>query len=142
MKYPNFRTIGVLALFAGVVFQAQAGDLKVIANPSVKASALSADELSSVFLASRNSLGDGSHVEPVILKSGATHEAFLKEYVHKNSDAFAMYLRNQVFTGKGTFPKSFTNEGDVASYVAKTKGAIGYVNAATETPEVKVIAVK
>jgi hypothetical protein len=39
-------------------------------------------------------------------------------------------------------PKQLGSDADVASYVAKTKGAIGYVGPATETPDTKVLEVK
>ena len=99
-----------------------AADLKVIANSSVGASSVSADELKGVFLATKTSLSDGSHVEPVLLKGGATHEAFLKEYVGKTDSAFETYYRSLVFTGKASMPKALASDGDMVAYVAKTKG--------------------
>src|ERR1700722_13365659 len=73
---------------------AQAGDIKVVANPSVTASAISADELKAVFLLTRGSIADGGHVEPVLVKGGPTHEAFLKEYVGKTDSALETYYRS------------------------------------------------
>src|SRR5205085_8560131 len=75
----------------------RAADVKVIANAGVGASAVSADELKGVFLGTKTSLSDGSHVEPVLLKSGAVHEAFLKQYVGKTDDALNTYYRSLVF---------------------------------------------
>jgi len=119
-----------------------AADLKVIANSSVGASSVSADELKGVFLATKTSLSDGSHVEPVLLKGGATHEAFLKEYVGKTDSAFETYYRSLVFTGKASMPKALASDGDMVAYVAKTKGAIGYVSAGSATAGVKTLEVK
>jgi ABC-type phosphate transport system substrate-binding protein len=119
-----------------------AADLKVIANSSVAASSVSADELKGVFLATKTSLSDGSHVEPVLLKGGATHEAFLKEYVGKTDSAFETYYRSLVFTGKASMPKALASDGDMVGYVAKTKGAIGYVSAGAATAGVKTLEVK
>lgn len=121
---------------------ASAADLKVIANSSVGASSVSADEIKGVFLATKTSLSDGSHVEPVLLKGGATHEAFLKEYVGKTDSAFETYYRSLVFTGKASMPKALASDGDMVAYVAKTKGAIGYVAAGTATAGVKTLEVK
>jgi ABC-type phosphate transport system substrate-binding protein len=116
-------------------------EVKVIANSSVSADSVSADELKRIFLATASSLG-GSHVEPVLEKGGATHEAFLKEYVGKTDAALVTYYRSLVFTGKASMPKQLGSDAEVAAYVAKTKGAIGYVAAATEAPDVKVLAIK
>ena len=121
---------------------AWAADIKVIANSSVGASSVSADELKGVFLATKSSLSDGSHVEPVLLKGGAVHEAFLKDYVGKTDSALETYYRSLVFTGKGSMPKAFATDAEVVAYVEKTKGAIGYVASATSTASAKVLEVK
>jgi ABC-type phosphate transport system substrate-binding protein len=119
-----------------------AGDIKIIANSSVGASSVSADELKGVFLATKTSLSDGSHVEPVVLKGGPTHEAFLKAYVGKNDAAFETYYRSLVFTGKASMPKALASDGDMVAYVARTKGAIGYVSAGVAAEGVKTLEVK
>jgi ABC-type phosphate transport system substrate-binding protein len=132
----------LLAAFTIGAATAWAADIKVIANSSVGASSVSSDELKGVFLATKSSLSDGSHVEPVLLKSGSVHEAFLKDYVGKSDSAFETYFRSLVFTGKGSMPKAFATDAEVAAYVEKTKGAIGYVAAATSTGAAKVLDVK
>ena len=121
---------------------AQGSDLKVIANPSVNVSSVSADELKSIFLVTKTSLSSGGHVEPVLEKRGPTHEAFLKEYLGKTEAALNTYYRSLVFTGKAFMPKMLGSDAEVAAYVAKTKGAIGYVNASASTPGAKTIAVR
>jgi ABC-type phosphate transport system substrate-binding protein len=134
-----------LAAAAVCIFAAQsarAGDIKVIANPSIGASAITADELKGVFLATKTSLSDGSHVEPVLLKEGATREAFLKGYVGKTDAAFETYYRSLVFTGKASMPKALATDAEMVAYVAKTKGAIGYVSPAATTAGVKTLEVK
>jgi ABC-type phosphate transport system substrate-binding protein len=132
----------LLAAFTIGAATATAADIKVIANSSVGASSVSPDELKGVFLATKSSLSDGSHVEPVLLKAGSVHEAFLKDYVGKSDSALETYYRSLVFTGKGSMPKTFGTDAEVVSYVEKTKGAIGYVSAATATASAKVLDVK
>lgn len=129
------------ALTIGAAF-AGAADVKVIANASVGASSVSAEELKGVFLDTKSSLSDGSHVEPVLLKGGATHEAFLKDYVGKSGPALETYYRSLVFTGKGSMPKAFGSDAEVVAYVEKTKGAVGYVSATANTGSTKVLEVK
>ena len=136
---PFLVAIGMASFAVNAV---QAADLKVIANPSVSASSVSAEELKGVFLATKTSLSDGSHVEPVLLKGGATHEAFLKEYVGKTDAAFETYYRSLVFTGKASMPKALASDADMVAYVAKTKGAIGYVSAGAATAGVKTLEVR
>ncbi|HUD56714.1 MAG TPA: hypothetical protein VMR02_15905 [Terracidiphilus sp.] len=120
---------------------ALAADVKVIANNSVSASSVSSGDLQAVFLLDKDSLG-GSHVEPVLAKGGAAHEAFLKTYLGKNDSALQAFYRSLVFTGKASIPKSVANDAEVVSYVAKTRGAIGYVGGAASTEGVKTLEVK
>ena len=140
MKHPQILLLAAAACLAGQA--ARAADLKVIANSSVGASAISADELKGVFLATKTSLSDGSHVEPVLEKGGPTHEAFVKEYLGKTDAALQTYYRSLVFTGKASMPKTLGADAEVVAYVAKTKGAIGYVGAGASTAGVKTLEVK
>jgi hypothetical protein len=124
-----------------VTWQAHAADVKVIANNSVAASSVSAGDLKDVFLLDKDSLG-GSHVDPVLSKGGPAHEAFIKEYLGKNDSALQAFYRSLVFTGKASMPKSLASDAEVVAYVAKTKGAVGYVGSAATTEGVKVLTVK
>jgi hypothetical protein len=119
-----------------------AGEVKIIANPSVSATSVSAEDLKHVFLLERNSLADGTHVEPVVAKGGPTHDAFLHDYLSKTDSALQTYYRSLVFTGKASLPRTLASEAEVVTYVAKTKGAIGYVSSGTSISGVKVLEVK
>jgi hypothetical protein len=132
----------VIAAVLGISTGARAADIKLIANASVGVSSVSAEEVKGVFLSTKTSLNDGSHVEPVLLKSGATHVAFVKEYLGKTDAALDIYYRSLVFTGKGSMPKTLATDAEVVSYVAKTRGAIGYVGMGANTEGVKAIQVK
>jgi hypothetical protein len=124
------------------MYAARGTDLKVIANPSVRVSSVSADELKNVFLVTKTSLSDGSHVQPVFRRGGPVHEAFVKEYLGKTDAALQTYYRSLVFTGKASMPKTLRADAEIVAYVAKTKGAVGYVSAAASTAGVKILAVK
>ena len=134
--YFIFATAGLLG-----VLVAPAADLKIIANPSLTASSVSAAELKAVFLMTKTSL-NGGHVEPVLEKGGPTHDAFLTRYLGKTDAALSIYYRSLVFTGKAFMPKTLESDAEVADYVAKTKGAVGYVKSDTSTPGAKEITVK
>jgi TonB family protein len=140
MKYQN-----LLLVMAGVVLfacvSAFAGTVRVIANPSIKAEAISASEIKSVFLKERNALRDGTHVEPVLSPGGPAHEAFLKEYLGKSADALQNYYSTLVFTGKGAMPKTLHSDEEVVAWVARTRGAIGYVSQTATLDGVKTLAV-
>jgi ABC-type phosphate transport system substrate-binding protein len=139
----SLRKVLIAAAFSGFALVAvRAASVKVIANESVGTTTVSADDLRSVFLQEKDSLVGGSHVEAVIEKGGPTHEAFLKEYLDKSDSALQSYYRSLVFTGKGSMPKVVGSDAEMVAYVAKTKGAIGYVSADTNAQGVKTLQVK
>jgi hypothetical protein len=139
MRRAVFVVTALLGLAAAS--PAAAAEFKLVANPSVKASKISTDDLKSVFLATKTALPDGSQVEPVLVKTGAAHEAFLKD-LGKTDSALSTYYRSLVFTGKGLMPKICASEAEVIDYVAKTKGAIGYVSAGANAPGTKTLDVQ
>jgi len=144
MKFERIQSIFCLVVMAWAALSAaaSAADFKVIANPSVSAPALTAEEIKGVFLSTRTALSDGSRVEPVLERGGPAHEAFLKAYLGKTDAALQTYYRSLVFTGKGAMPKAFAGDAEVVAYVAKTKGAIGYVGAGAGTAGVKTLEVR
>ena len=118
-----------------------ADNVKVIANASVTADAISAADLRRVFLEERIALADGSHVEPVLEKDGRVHAAFLQKYLGRSEDDLQTYYRTLVFTGKGSMPKELGSDAEVVAYVARTRGAIGYVSSTASAEGVKTLAV-
>jgi hypothetical protein len=118
-----------------------AGGVKIIVNSSVSTVSISAADIKSIFLQEKNSLGSSS-VEPVLLKSGPTHEAFLKRFVGKTDSTLLTFYRSLAFTGKGSMPQAFNSDADVIAYVAKTKGAIGYISDSSRAEGVKTLEVK
>lgn len=141
MKSFTLATITAVLLTATAAAGSSA-EIKVIANASIAVSEISGDELRRVFLATKTTLDDGTHIEPVLEKDGAVHETFLKQFIGKTSSALDTYYRSLAFTGKGSIPKAFGSDSEVAAYVARTKGAIGYVSASSNTAGVKILEVR
>jgi TonB family protein len=125
MKSSKLFVLSGLLLLAG---EASAQGIKVIANSSVQATSISASDLKSVYLEEKISLGGSGHVEPVLAKSGPAHEAFLKHVLGRTDSDLQMYYRSLAFTGRGNIPKTLDSDEAVVAYVAKTRGAIGYVS--------------
>ena len=127
-------TTGFLLATALNIFGA---DIKVIANNSVSQDTISPSELRSVFLLQKKTLKDGSQVLPVLEKSGSAHDAFVRQYLNRDPDELHFYYQGLVFTGKVSMPKELASDADVVEYVAKTKGAIGYISSACSSEGVK-----
>jgi ABC-type phosphate transport system substrate-binding protein len=117
-------------------------EIKIVANLDVGASEISRDELNRIFLITKTSLQGTNHVEPVLETAGPVHRMFLKEYIGRTDAALMTYYRSLVFTGKASIPKAFRSDSELIEYVAKTKGAIGYVSANANTAGVKTLKVK
>jgi ABC-type phosphate transport system substrate-binding protein len=131
----------LIATFASIfVVQAKA-QVIVIANPSVKATEVSKNDLKDVFTGASTSLKGGG-VVPILQKAGAAHEEFLQAYIGKNDTAYRAGWRSLVFSGQGTMPKSLDSDAAVVAFVAHTAGAIGYIGKATPHEGVKVLTVR
>jgi ABC-type phosphate transport system substrate-binding protein len=132
----------LLLLASASIFTAQAkAQVTVIANPSVKASDVSKNDLKDVFTGASTSLGGGS-VVPILLKAGTAHEEFLQAYIGKNDAAYRAGWRSLVFSGQASMPKSLDGDAAVVEFVAHNAGAIGYISKASPHEGVKVLEVK
>jgi hypothetical protein len=128
------------ALVSIFVVQAKA-QVIVIANPSVKASEVSKNDLKDVFTGASTSLG-GSSVIPILLKAGTANEEFLQAYIGKNDTAYRAGWRSLVFSGEASMPKSLDGDAAVVEFVAHNAGTVGYIGKATPHDGVKVLTVK
>ena len=139
MKYVQaFFAVAGWTILLGA--SAVAGDVKVIANPSVKVESISARELKSLYLGEKSSI-NGTHIEPVIERRGPAHEAFLRDYLGQTDDELQKYYEALVFTGRGSMPKTVSSDAEVVAYVAKTRGAIGYVGTGASVEGVRTLAI-
>ena len=129
MKY-SFRLI-TLMLAAGVSITAQYKDLILIANPNLARAEISASDLRQIYLGTKTTVL-GRDVEPVVAASGRVHEQFVSACLGKTSAGLRNYFRNLVFTGKGSMPRSFGSSAEMVLYVARTPGAVGYVEAGVD----------
>jgi TonB family protein len=139
MKDLRIFLMAAILMFVSSVAWAQT--VRVIANPSVKVDSISASELKSVFLEEKSSLRGGSHVEPVLARGGPAHEAFLRQYLGRSDADLQTYYRSLVFTGRGSMPKALASDAEVVAYVAKTRGAIGYVRPESSADGVRTLVI-
>ena len=117
----------IIAGFA-LVSNVAGSDVKVIANPSVTTDFISAGELKRIYLLQAKKMKDGPVVEPVLQKRGAVHDTFCTQFLDRDGEEIRTYYHGVVFTGKGSMPREVNSDEEMVSYVAHTRGAIGYVN--------------
>jgi ABC-type phosphate transport system substrate-binding protein len=114
----------------------------VIVNENVAIQDLSEADAAKIFLGKKKSWDSGGGIVAATLEGGAVHDAFIQQVVKKSNAQFATYWKKLVFTGRGQAPKSFASEADLAAFVARTPGAIGYIDAATPHPGAKAVPVR
>ena len=140
MKKLQF-VILLLAAASIIAVHAQA-QVIVIANPGVKATEISKNDLRDVFTGAATALPSGGSVVPILLKAGTVHEEFLQAYIGKNDTAYRAGWRSLVFSGQASMPKSLDPEAIVVDFVAHNQGAIGYISKSTPHEGVKVLVVR
>ena len=125
-----------ILLATGLGSAAETDDVIVIAHPEVDGDA---GELRQIYLGKVTRWSDGKTALPVTLEDGDVHKRFLRRYVKKSRSQFTIYWKRALFSGTGSPPRSFESEAEVVAYVAKTKGAVGYVGPETPVENVRIL---
>ncbi|MFT6529489.1 MAG: ABC-type phosphate transport system substrate-binding protein [Psychrosphaera sp.] len=128
--------IAILGL-ASVAAQAE---IAVVVHPS-NASDIDSSALSRIFLGKSKSFSSGDQAVPINQEeSNSATDEFNSKVLKKSGSQLKAYWSKLVFTGKGTPPKAVSNDAEVISLVSTNPNLIGYVDAASVTGDVKVIA--
>ena len=114
----------------------------IIAHLDVNQVEITPKEIKAIFLGNQTRWADEESVTFFLLKEGKTHDQFLQKYIEKTPSQFDRYWKQLLFTGKGKMPKRFKTELELMRYVAKTKGAVGYISSTTQIENVKKIIIK
>ncbi len=117
-------------------------DVQIIANQGSSDDSLSKKDIKKIFLGKKTKWDNGKKIVLATMTKGDTHAAFLKKYTGKTEAQFKNFWKKQVFTGKGQMPKKFADTEKVIEFVAKTPGAIGYIDAGSDVGSIKKIDIK
>ncbi len=131
----------LVGIFLSVPGIAAADDVLIIGNRSVPESELSPKEIKKIYLGRKNLWSNGLKVVFVTSTNRDVSKRFLKSYVKKNPDMYRKYWKKKMFTGSGKPPLVFEKEKELVKYVAKTKGAVGYISAGVYSDSVKILSV-
>ncbi len=144
----RIRQTAVLAVTTFLLLQlvvfvqvSEAGDILIIANKDVSASALNRNEIRSIFLGEKIRWDDDRKMTFVILKT-KEHDEFLSAYIGNTAAQYLNYWKKMVFTGKSKSPKAFDSPEKLLDYVAETQGAVGYIPSEAYNEKVKIISIK
>ncbi len=120
---------------------AVAGELLIIANPSVSSPAsLTLSQIEAIYLLKTTVWPDGSHIVPVNREVASdTRAKFTTGVLRQDMTSLAAYWNEMHFMGKQP-PVVQESEQAMLAFVQKVPGAIGYINASTQPINVKVLA--
>jgi ABC-type phosphate transport system substrate-binding protein len=133
----KFKFKLVAALIALTLSQAHAGEVIIIAHPSVRK--IDILTVQRIFTGKIIETA-GVHVVAVNLGSGALRDRFLRRFLNQDDDKYTAYWTVRRFIGKGTPPREVSNAAEVINFVQTTPGAIGYIDESEIKPGLNVVA--
>lgn len=112
----------------------------VVVHPDNPTQSLNYSEVSDMFLTKTTRWDDRTVVEPVDLPSGSSVRDSFSTAIHQKSVASVeSYLHQQIFSGRAKPPLVVESDSEVAAFVSKNSGAIGYVSSDFDPIGVKVL---
>lgn len=133
----------VAALGAFVASGAAAADVAIIVHPDNANASLSEADFTRIYLGRKDTFPDGSRAVPVNLAADdAVRAAMEQDMLHKSPSQMKAYWTKLMFTGEGTPPEEVADASAMLKRVAGDPNAIGYVDAAAVTSDVKVITIQ
>jgi ABC-type phosphate transport system substrate-binding protein len=124
------RVFALLLFFSWATFSAFP-DVLIITNPATELSSLKKKEVRDIFTGKKTRWNGSGKIIIAVLENSRVHKEFLWQFVRKTPSQFKNYWRRKVFTGEGKLPKSFRSEAELVEFVARTKGAVGYISSPT-----------
>lgn len=135
----KFIRKSLLAAAFGAIASSAWADVVVVVHPSNSA-AIDATQIQRIFLGKEKKFSDGKEAIPInSVASYPSREQFDSNVLERSSSQVSAYWSKLVFTGKGIPPKEVENDAAVIAIVANNQNAVGYVDSAAVTGDVKVI---
>lgn len=115
-------------------------DIAVIVHPTNTA-AFDKNLIERIYMGKTGNFENGRPASPINSSKGNnTREEFNKLVIGRTDTQVNAYWSKLLFTGKGTPPSEVANDQDVIVTVSANENAIGYVDTASVTDNVKVVA--
>lgn len=113
--------------------------IAVIANKSVPIDKINKSKLELIYTLQLAKWNDGTRINPVNIKQKSDLKGDFFKYLGRSSSELKKLWMRLFLTGEAKAPKAVETEQAVLETVAKTPGAIGYINIKNVTPDVKVL---
>jgi ABC-type phosphate transport system substrate-binding protein len=141
MKYAAVVSIALLVALPAVEVAAQDDGIKVVVHQSSSVSSITEKELAYIFLKVKSKWPDGTKAYPIDQKDINVWKPFCEKVISRSPSQVDSYWQGQVFSARSTPPPKVATDREVLDFVKTKPGAVGYVSAAADTSEVKVIAI-
>ncbi len=123
--------------------ETQSDGFMVIVNPQNPLSAARHEFLSQIFLKNISHWENGEIARPVDLSPGSpVRRAFSSNVIGRSVEAVRHYWQQRIFSGRDVPPAEFDSEDAVLHYVARYRGAVGYVSPTAKLAGLKTLAVR
>ena len=133
--------IAFVVALDGSLHAQQPPDLVVIVNEEVPATALSTDELASIFTRATRSWKDGSMVRPLNLQPGSAERSeFDRTVLNMSPERSAQFWMDRQVRGEEPAPKAIAKAEIIVWLVSTLRGSIGYVPADKVDAKVRIVA--
>ena len=138
-KFKGLTAVGVFAFSLFSSYQVFA-DVAVIVHPS-NDSSIDQSAIKRMFLGKTKAFSNGRSAILLSLDpSSPITEEFNREVMGKSGSQIKAHWSKMIFTGKGTPPQEMASIAEIISAVSANPDAIAFVDAASVTDAVKVIA--
>lgn len=135
--------LGLSAASMPVTVRANSGAFRVVVNTANPLDSASEQLLTDLFLKKRVEWPNGEAARPVDLKADSdTRREFSRSVLHRSVAAVKSYWQQMIFAGRGVPPPELASDEAVIDYVARHRGAVGYVSPSTALTGVKAISVR
>lgn len=132
-------TASLTGLFAVLLSASSFAEIAVIVHPSNN-SAIDSTAINKIFMGKQKKFANGQIAIPMNAPKGSPlRDSFNKNVIGRSSSQVNAYWSKLVFTGQASMPKELSSDQEMVSTVAANQGAIGYVDAAAVTGDVKVV---
>lgn len=119
-----------------IVAKASSAEIVVIANPSVPITHITSAQLLDLYSGDVKEWSDGTPIVVLDLKPKSVTKDTFYGYLGKSSSRMKSIWMKNMLSGEGQPPQAQETEQDVLEKVAKTPGAIGYINRTLVTADV------
>ena len=133
------RVTKMLILLLLLMFTSIQAQVAIIANKSVTTKSIRADELSEIYSLNKQRWNDGARIIVCDIKKTMEIKSQFYGFIHKSPyELRKIWIRAQL-TGEARIPFAFNKEEEILKKVSETPGAIGYIDLAKVTTDVKIL---